>query len=205
MSGTGMPQAVNSSPDGLATQTEPRAERPPARLAADIRRIRYQLATTDIISQPKINVELTELYRQVWSVQDQHAGRHRSQGPVRNSSEPLPDAAGFSLKPDPLTARTGAELVARLREYRQWAGEPPFRKIAERARQKVSHSTIFVALNKEELPSLKVVLAVVIGCGGREDDQRAFTTAWRRLRSGKIDAGPASAPAALRVMRNPAG
>lgn len=204
MTGIG-PTTASGRPDGLATLTEPRAGRPLARLAADIRKIRYQLATADIINQPKINAELHELYRHVWSVQDQHAGRHRSQGSVRNPLEPLPDAAGFNLKPDPLTATTGADLVARLREYRQWAGEPPFRKIAERAQQKVSHSTIFVALNKEELPSLKVVLAVVIGCGGREDDQKAFTTAWRRLRSGRLDTSPASAPVALRVMGNPPG
>jgi hypothetical protein len=35
------------------------------------------------------------------------------------------DAEGYDLRPDPLAARTPAELIAALRLYRIWAGEPP--------------------------------------------------------------------------------
>jgi hypothetical protein len=182
-----------------AAPAESRADRKQARLAAEIRRLRNQLTTPEVVKHPSIEAELNELYRQVWSAQEQRAGRHRLQIQAR-PPQPVRDAAGFDLKPDPLTARTEAELVAKLREYRQWAGELPFRKIAEQARQKVAHSTIFVALNSDELPSLKVVLAIVVGCGGGEEDQRAFATAWRCLKSGKPAAGPASGSSALRLM-----
>jgi hypothetical protein len=195
-----VPQVAEGIPVDLWVAAESPAERRQARLAAEIRRIRYQLASPDTLANPSIYAELNELYKQVWAAQDRRAGRHRLQAQTRHVTEPVQDAAGFDLKPDPLTVLTSAELVARLREYRQWAGEPPFRKIAAQARQKVAHSTIFVALNSDELPSLKVVLAVIVGCGGGEEDQQAFATAWRRLKTGKLDAGPAAAIPALRSM-----
>ena len=43
-------------------------------------------------------------------------------------------------------------------------------------------STIWEALRSDEMPRLEVVLAVVAGCGGGEDDQRRFATAWRAIR-----------------------
>lgn len=75
----------------------------------------------------------------------------KSDGSSRNASGgpgdvPAGADSPADLKPDPLTSTTSSELVARLREYREWAGEPPFRKIAAQARQKVAHSTIFTAL-----------------------------------------------------------
>jgi hypothetical protein len=193
-------QVAAGIPDDLLAGAESSAERRQARLVADIRRLRYQLASPDALANPLVYAELNELYKQVWSAQDRRAGRHRLQAQARQAAEPVQDAMGFNLKPDPLTATTSAELVARLREYRQWAGDPPFRKIAAQARQKVAHSTIFVALNSDELPSLKVVVAVIAGCGGGEEDQRAFATAWRRVKTGKLDVRPAAAVPALRAM-----
>ena len=153
------------------------------RLVAEIRWLRHQLACSDALRNPSVYAELNELYTQVWSVQEQRAGKHRLAAQAGHVRAPVRDAAGFDLRPDPLTAATNAELVARLRQYRQWAGDPPFRAIAAQAGQIVAHSTIYVALNSDELPSLKVVLAVVAGCGGSEEDQRAFATAWRRLKA----------------------
>lgn len=49
--------------------------------------------------------------------------------------------------------------------------------MAERARWDVAHSTMWVALNSDTLPKLKVVLAIVAGCGSGHDDQKAFTPA----------------------------
>jgi hypothetical protein len=187
----GISQVTVGGPDDPLEKAESRLERRQARLAAEIKSIRYQLISPDMLNNPGIYNELQELYKQVWSAQEQRAGRHRLQVQVRPTPEPVRDAAGYDLRPDALTARTSAELIARLREYRQWSGEPPFRKIAAQARQKVAHSTIFVALNGDELPSLKVVLAIIEGCGGSVDDQRAFATAWRRIKSGTLDSAPA--------------
>jgi hypothetical protein len=194
----GTSQVTASYPAEQLAKTESPKQ---AVLAAEIRRIRHQLAEPDTISNPWVNNELLELYKLVWAGQEQRAGRHRLRSQTRDVYETVQDAPGFGdLKPNPLTARTSGELVARLREYREWSGEPPFRKMAERACQKIAHSTMFVALNNDELPRLKVTIAIIEGCGGGEDDQRAFATAWRRIKSGKMNTGEASrspAPHAL--------
>jgi hypothetical protein len=48
------------------------------------------------------------------------------------------------------------------------------------------HSTMYAAMHADALPKLDVVKAIVIGCGGSEDDLRMFVTAWRRLESARI-------------------
>ena len=192
----GTSQITMTGSDDPQAKAEPAAEPRQAKLAGEISKIRHQLASPDMLNNPAINNELQELYKQVWTAQEQRAGRHRLQTQVRTVPQPIMDAAGYNLKPDPLTAETSAELVARLREYREWSGEPPFRKMAEQARQKVAHSTIFTALNSNDLPRLEVVMAIIAGCGGGMDDQRAFVTAWRRIKSGKLDAPPAATPPA---------
>jgi hypothetical protein len=176
------------------------ADRGPARLVADIRKVRQQLSPASL-NHPGVNAELQELYKQVAAGFEQSQGRHRLPAgvtairrPATRTGAPVADASGFNLKPDPLTARTSAELVARLRQYREWSGEPSFRVMAAQARQKVAHSTMFAALHRDELPSMKVVTAIVAGCGGSADDERAFVTAWRRIKSGCMDA--VSAPSA---------
>jgi hypothetical protein len=199
----GVSQVTVTSPDNPLAKADSPAEPRQAKLAGEISRIRHQLASPEMLNNPAIYNELQELYKQVWTAQEQRAGRHRLQTQVRPVCQPIRDAAGYDLKPDPLTARTGAELVARLREYRVWSGEPPFRMMAEQARQKVAHSTIFAALNSDELPRLKVVTAIIAGCGGSIDDQQAFATAWRQIKSGKLDALPVISPPGLRVMPAP--
>jgi hypothetical protein len=52
----------------------------------------------------------------------------------------------------------------------------------------VAHSTMCVALKSDTLPGLKVVIAIVAGCGGGDDDQQVFATAWRRISSGTAGA-----------------
>jgi hypothetical protein len=42
------------------------------------------------------------------------------------------------------------------------------------------------AMNGNTLPKLDVVKAIIIGCGGSDDDLRMFVTAWRRLESARI-------------------
>lgn len=171
-------------------------------LAVEIRRIRQRLDSPGALSHPQVLAELTELYKQVSAGLDQREGRHRRAAadqvalrrPVvlhaaagRSAADPpVPDATGLDLKPNPLLAATSDDLLRALRRYRQWSGDPSYRAMATAARHQVAHSTLFVALNGARLPSLKVVLAIVAGCGGGADDQRAFASAWRLVRSGDL-------------------
>jgi hypothetical protein len=142
-----------------------------------------------------LHAERGEL-QQALKTAGQVAARPRKQvhGAVR-------DADGFDLRPDPLQVTTAGELVRALDTYRIWAGVPPYREIAQRAGSRVAASTICTALkNHGELPALKVVLAVVTGCGGDEEDQSRFATAWRRLRLGDAAEGQTSRPPDLRVV-----
>ncbi len=141
-----------------------------------------------VLNHPRISAELEELDQLVAAGLDHRRGRHRLSAVTAPAcGAPVRDAAGYTLKPDPLTARTSAELVAALRRYREWAGNTPFREMAARARWKVAHSTMCVTLKSDTLPPLKVVVAIVAGCGGTDDDQQAFATAWRRINSGTAD------------------
>jgi hypothetical protein len=110
------------------------------------------------------------------------------------------DAPGHDLCPDPLTARTAAELTAALRRYRIWAGEPSYREMARLCGGKIGASTLNTALRSDELPALPVVLAVITACGGSEEDQRGFATAWRELRLAQEDGDQQAAPP-LRALR----
>ena len=108
----------------------------------------------------------------------------RAEGP-----RPVPDADGCDLRPDPLSARTLADLVDRLRDYRAWAGQPSLRRIAGRAGsvgQAVSHTTVHNVLSGGAAPGLPVVVAIIAGCGGNRKDQRDFATAWRRITMGHL-------------------
>jgi hypothetical protein len=69
--------------------------------------------------------------------------------------------------------------------------------MANRAHQQVAHSTMFKALHNNELPPLRVVMAIVEGCGGHDDDQASFATAWRRIAS-RLGASEGAGTPALR-------
>lgn len=124
-------------------------------------------------------------------VADQHrrrqSWRRRPQLSHAVAAKPVRDAEGYDLKPNPLTARTPGELVDALREYRAWAGTPPLRKMATTAGDMVAYTTIWSALKGNELPKLHVVMAIIEGCGGSQEDLRAFATAHRRINLGKLD------------------
>jgi hypothetical protein len=72
--------------------------------------------------------------------------------------------------------------------------------MAARTRQKVAASTLCTALGNGELPRLDVVVAVIAGCGGSEEDQRRFATAWRRIQLGQMGAESAGGERALRMV-----
>ena len=99
----------------------------------------------------------------------------------------------LDLRPDLSLALTPSDLLIALRQYRICAGEPPFRQMALRAGRAVAPSTMCAVLNADTMPRLAVVLAIVIGCGGGEEDQRQFRAAWCRI---KLDASGIKLPVA---------
>lgn len=112
--------------------------------------------------------------------EDETSGRHRSTTDTAISQQ-ISDAFADDLKPNPLTATTPAEFIDVLRQYRAWSGEPSWRMIAKQSGRTVVYSTMWNAMNGAALPKLDVVKAIVIGCGGGEDDVNSFVTAWRRI------------------------
>ncbi len=92
--------------------------------------------------------------------------------------------AKLSPKPDPSDTRTPAEYLETLRQFRDWAGTPGLRQMAIRAGSNVSREAMKLALDsRAELPALHIVIAVIKGCGGNENDVAAFTAAWRHINS----------------------
>jgi transcriptional regulator with XRE-family HTH domain len=103
------------------------------------------------------------------------------------------DESTYDLKPDALTATNPAEFVEALQQYRAWSGDPSWRRISERAGHAFVYSTLYAAMNSDSLPKLEIVKAIIIGCGGGEDDLENFATAWRRIRSEKYHKSVTSA------------
>jgi hypothetical protein len=119
--------------------------------------------------------------------------RHR--GPAQARREPLvrpaiPDVPGMELCPDPRDARTTSDFLDCLRDYRIWAGKPSFRVMERRCDRRYAASTICTALRAGTMPSLEMVLTIVTVCGGTDEHQQEFASAWRRLAIG--DREPAS-------------
>jgi len=43
------------------------------------------------------------------------------------------------------------------------------------------YNPLTAALNSDQLPRLKVVIAAIAGCGGSEQDKQLYAAAWREL------------------------
>ncbi|MEU8802978.1 helix-turn-helix transcriptional regulator [Spirillospora sp. NPDC048819] len=107
---------------------------------------------------------------------------HREPAPVAN--RPSANHAHDDLKPDPLTARTDAQLEHLLRRFWTWSDHPSSREIAARAGGVFSHATISKLLNdRPGKPPLKLkyVLGIIRGCGGDALEEQLWATAWRRI------------------------
>lgn len=146
------------------------------------------------IEHPSVRRELGELEELLIIMFEQagRPGRHRRQAtrPIgRQASHQVGDIERSDLKPDPATANTAAEYVAVLCQYRAWSGDPSWRQMAATSRQRATHSTIYKAMHRQELPKLEVVEAIIIGCGGPED-LPAFVSAWHRINSAKLTGQP---------------
>jgi hypothetical protein len=176
-----------STPEGQDNQAAA-IEREATATATVIAGLRWRLRRPETIEHPRVRTELRKLEEQV-TAQLAHsaeaAGRHRAPDDQALSPQ-IADAAGFDLKPNPLTATTPAEYLDALWRYRAWSGDPSWRAMAKRAGQAVVHSTMYAAMNGDALPKLDVVKAIIIGCGGGEDDLTVFVTAWRRIATGRV-------------------
>lgn len=176
-----------STPEGQDNQLAA-IEREATATATIIAGLRWRLRRQETIEHPKVRAELRRLEEQVTAQlapSEEAAGRHRAPGDQAISPH-IADAAGYDLKPNPLTATTTAEYLEALRKYRAWSGDPSWRAMAKRAGHAVVHSTMYAAMNGDTLPKLDVVRAIIIGCGGGEDDLTVFVTAWRRIATGRI-------------------
>ena len=188
--GRGTPDGQDCSP--TAADVEASAT------ATVIAGLRWRLRRRETLEHPKVLSELQKLEEQIadqLAHPDRTPGRHRSTVSTVGTaiSQQISDAAGFDLKPDPLQATTPTEFIEALRQYKFWSGDPSWRRMAKRAGQAVVHSTMYAAMNGDALPKLDVVKAIIIGCGGGEDDLSSFASAWRRIGSGGAgSAGSAS-------------
>jgi hypothetical protein len=183
----GIDNVLDARTDGLSAGVLVRVDRDVEAVICDIRRIGRILESPQTVNHPYVKRALSQLDKQLAGVLGQAQGRHRAHArDISQADAVVQDAYGYNLKPNPLTATTPAELVCALRRYREWSGNVPFRQMAAAARYAVAHSTMCVALSREELPALKVVLAIVIGCGGSATDQERFATAWRQIQSGTL-------------------
>lgn len=133
-----------------------------------------RLSRPGLCDHPNVRHELRKLEELLATFEQagRSPGRHRAQAGQAGRSE---------RKPDPAAARSAADYVTVLRQYRAWSGDLSWREIAARAKQNRVHSTIYNAMRRDVLPTLEVVKAIVTGCGGGEDDLLAFTSAWHRI------------------------
>jgi hypothetical protein len=150
-----------------------------------------RLRRPGMLQHPAVVQGLRRLDEQVIAASpvSEPSGRHRTsvgQTPSCQNAGQISDASGFDFKPDPLAVTTPRQFIGALWGYKTWSGDPSWRKMATQAGQRVVHSTMHAAMHGDVLPKLDVVKAIIIGCGGNEDDLRMFVTAWRRLESARI-------------------
>jgi hypothetical protein len=113
----------------------------------------------------------------------------------------MPDMPGFNLCPDPGTVQTPAEFMDCLRRYRIWAGKISYREMERKCGRRFAASTICTALQGDELPSFDLVLAIVVACGGGEDHQLSFLSAWRSIQLEQDASQPSARPQRSRALR----
>ncbi len=160
-------------------------------LIGDLKKIGRRLRSPHALNHPSVRAALGQLDSELAVALWPSHGRHRIAIDVGERADA--QAASRTRDPacGPVAGSSDAQFVGALRQYRALHGDVPFRQMAARARHVVSHSAMCVALNGDELPPLRVVLAIVVGCGGSIADQERFAAAWNQLRLGSR---PADAP-----------
>lgn len=171
---------------GIPDHRDPKAaiEIEASATATVIAGLAWRLRRQEILEHPKVHGALHRLQEQIEEQLEyagQGLGKHRSTSTTAAVSHQINDVSGFDQKPDPLTANTSAEFVQALLKYKFWSGNPSWRTMARNANHIVVHSTMYAAMNSDALPKFEVMKAIIIGCGGGEEDLKAFATAWRRI------------------------
>jgi hypothetical protein len=106
----------------------------------------------------------------------------------RGTSRRLPgpvveDSPGCNLRPDPVVEATdAASLIRTLNDFRAYAGDPSFREMERGCDRLRSHSTLHRVLTGDRMPTQVEVKAVILGCGGTEEDVSRYVSAWRQIR-----------------------
>jgi hypothetical protein len=111
-----------------------------------------------------------------------------------------PAKAQKGSKPDPAQARTVAEFIAMMREFRLWAGNPSFRDM-EKTSSSYSQASFAGVGKKTTLPRLQLSLAYIEGCGADADDLEAWKQAWRTIAI-QTDLDSSGRPHLSRRLRN---
>ena len=146
--------------------------------------LRAVLASHGIVEPERVAALVRSLPKALASPE---IGGQADEDPAPASVGMIPDAPGYDLRPDPLAGTTVADFIGALNQLRQWAGNPSYRKLEGQCGRAVASATICTALTGDELPTLPTVVAIVAACGGGEEQERAFSTAWRKL---EIKHGP---------------
>jgi len=111
--------------------------------------------------------------------------------PRRRDTAPspvLPTSGPQHLHPDPRAAKTPQQYMQCLTAFKVWSGNRSLRQISELSGGRISASGVRNILNGSVLPDrLEVVDAIVQGCGGTDEDRKAFASAWRRLYMGSTE------------------
>ncbi|MEV5561244.1 helix-turn-helix transcriptional regulator [Nonomuraea wenchangensis] len=97
------------------------------------------------------------------------------------AAAPAPVQRPAPSTPDPWQANSAKEFVLALRELRAWSGQRSFYGVAAAMGTRLAKSTLYDALNpnREHMPPLEIVRAVVVACHA---DVETWTQAWQRLR-----------------------
>ncbi|MFC3995661.1 hypothetical protein ACFOVU_07035 [Nocardiopsis sediminis] len=102
------------------------------------------------------------------------------------------DIEGHDQRPDPMQAATTGAYVRAMRELQAWA-DLSYRDLERFCGGVCAYSTFWKALRDDtRLPKLVLVNALVVACGGTEDDYQRWATAWRRIK--RADRPKAAAP-----------
>jgi hypothetical protein len=137
-----------------------------------------------IVREARRELVLVRYERELANDQCQDQGRYQVGTPT------VPGPPALDPSADPGAAQTSAEFMGALRMYRMWAGKPSYRAMETAMRNqsgtRFAASTIHAALNNDKLPALRMVEAIVVACGGSDEHQRMFVSAWRRLVLGQV-------------------
>jgi transcriptional regulator with XRE-family HTH domain len=115
--------------------------------------------------------------------------------PARIRTQPVGPAGrdlvthGWGPPPIPVAAETSAGFMDCLRRVKIWAGDPPVRTLARRA--KMSPSTVHDILRNKSgnLPSVEAVCAILTACGIEDTSVLGeWVYAWRRLKFAEVEA-----------------